>query len=305
VLQPEAALTVVIRTGDRTFTPIGAETSQSAVSAQAAASTQTSAPEPVAGSVHAAESVHTDVSTQSSVSAQSAVSTKPAAQGTSAPTKDLSGNADSTVAAESQDSAVMQSATYENTAPNITIGPLAEIERKKNTAAPAVTGSAADAVQPTVSHAVAYQDLQLKGEAVKAGDNTTPRPDPQHAPMAAPEPVATEKTSTQPLKSVSLEFAPDGARDVKVRLSERGGEVHVSVHSTDPSVTKNLRAGVTDLATVLANAGYDAKAWTSGRQQQDNPQQQDQQAPQRRASKADAGAESFDRILQQPHQENS
>jgi hypothetical protein len=68
-------------------------------------------------------------------------------------------------------------------------------------------------------------------------------------------------------------------------------------------VTKNLRAGVSDLASVLEHAGYDAKAWTGARQQQENPQQQAQEAPQRRSNKA--AAEQFDSILQQPNQENS
>jgi hypothetical protein len=92
---------------------------------------------------------------------------------------------------------------------------------------------------------------------------------------------------------------------VKVRLSERGGEVHVSVHSTDPAVTKDLRAGVTDLASVLEHAGYDANAWAGDRQQQENPQQQEEQTPQRRNNGSEDGAGQFESILQQPNQENS
>ena len=150
----------------------------------------------------------------------------------------------------------------------------------------------------------AFQDLQLKAEPVK-NDSAGARSAPQAAPAAAPERVPPEKSAAPPVKSVALEFTPDGTRDVKVRLSERGGEVHVSVHSTDPTVTRNLRAGVTDLASVLEHAGYDAKAWTGDRQQQGNPQQQQEQTPQRRNNRSGDGAQQFESILQQPNQENS
>jgi hypothetical protein len=158
---------------------------------------------------------------------------------------------------------------------------------------------AADApILVTPMQAVAFQDLQLKTDPGKASDIATPRAD--VARVAAPEaPALAEKTTTQPLKSVSLEFTPDGARDVKVRLSERGGEVHVSVHSSDAAVTKNLRAGVTDLASVLADAGYDAKTWTSARQQQEHSQQQQEPVPQRKDRRGIASGDTFDGILQQ------
>ncbi len=138
-------------------------------------------------------------------------------------------------------------------------------------------GLAKPAGPQTICHSRIFQ---LKAEPAKnAGVNT--RSAEHAAPAAPPEPALPEKAA-QPVKSVALEFTPDGTRDVKVRLSERGGEVHVSVHSTDPTVTKSLRAGVTDLATVLEHAGYDAKAWTNDRQQQGNPQQQQQQEEQAR-----------------------
>ena len=65
-----------------------------------------------------------------------------------------------------------------------------------------------------------------------------------------------------PVRAVSIEFRPDGVHDVRVRLAEHAGEVHVSVHSADPVVTQNLQESVTGLTATLAQAGYDARAWT-------------------------------------------
>jgi hypothetical protein len=194
--------------------------------------------------------------------------------------------------------------SYEAVTPVSAASAHTDAESRKATTAESVATPDIAAARSAGTQTAAYQDLQLKAEPATT-DNVAPRSEAQKAPAAPAEPPAPEKGAAQPLKSVALEFAPDGARDVKVRLSERGGEVHVSVHSTDPSVTKNLRAGVSDLASVLEHAGYDAKAWAGGRQQPENPQQQQQQTPQRRSNRTGAPAEQFDSILQQPNQENS
>jgi hypothetical protein len=182
---------------------------------------------------------------------------------------------------------------------------VAEAQGKKTTAetpAGGVSGGVSggvvgDVATPHGPQAASVQDLQTRPEQAKAPDANVPRDTAPRAPAAAAEPVPAEKPAAQPLKSVSLEFTPDGAREVRVRLSERAGEVHVSLHSSDPAVTKNLRDGVTDLASVLANAGYDAKAWTSGRQQQQN-QQQDEPASGGRRRGSGEEAENFDSALQ-------
>jgi hypothetical protein len=163
-----------------------------------------------------------------------------------------------------------------------------------------VPGASADieTVRVSAPQTASLQDFQAKAEPVRVMDNAQSRND-DPKPVAAPaEPPEPEKAPAQPLRSVALEFTPDGAREVRVRLSERAGEVHVSVHSSDPSVTNSLRSGVTDLASVLAHAGYDAQTWTSGRQQQENPQQHEEQTAQSRGKASGADAESFDQAIQ-------
>ncbi len=164
-------------------------------------------------------------------------------------------------------------------------------------------GTDAPPVDPGLRHAGGAQNFQMQAEAPKNSAGVDPRPTDTHASEAGrqtarQEPPIAEKAPSQPVRSVSLEFTPDGGRDVRVRLSERAGEVHVSVHSTDPSITRGLRDGVTDLAGLLADAGYNAEAWTSGRHQRENPQSQREAAPQRQSG--NAGTESFDGILQYP-----
>ena len=265
-LQQEAALPVVIRNDEPPAAPAAAKTAEySGDQTEVAASTP---PPPVSGSETPAVSAS-------------------APPDSTAPTSNTA-----------------QVASYEIVTASGAPSPGTDTEHRKasgGTGAIVPDMSAAKSAGPQTA---AFQDLQLKAEPVK-NDSPGPRSAAQTAPAAPPEGVAPEKSAAPPVKSVALEFTPDGIRDVKVRLSERGGEVHVSVHSTDPTVTRSLRAGVTDLASVLEHAGYDAKAWAGDRQQQGNPQQQDQQTPQRRNSRTGAAAEQFDSILQQPNQENS
>ena len=191
---------------------------------------------------------------------------------------------------------VVRPGTFGTVAPSAAVSRFALTEtaqRKPMTGGPdkdADTGNA-------VTSAPAFQDIQAKTEPERHAGNETLRSEPPR--QAAPsEPPAAEKLPTQPLRSVSLEFTPDGARDVRVRLSERAGEVHVSLHSTDPSTIRSLRDGVTDLAGILASAGYDARAWTSGHRQRDNSQRPEV-PPQRRNAKIGSGAESFVGVIRQ------
>jgi hypothetical protein len=141
---------------------------------------------------------------------------------------------------------------------------------------------------------------------INTNASSAPAPPPQ-APGAhlADEPVSRQpEQHAQPLRSLSLEFAPDGAQDVRVRVAERDGDVHISLHSTDPAFSGRLSDGVHELVGTLANAGYDAEGWTQGQGRQDHSEQN--QAPpddprrNRRGNSADQGTEDFDALVQQP-----
>ena len=259
-LTPEAALTVVIRAGDAPVTPQQGEFQESAspTTAQAPAN-----PDNTVTSPDSAQSVAASGEIASVPGPQDGPASEPVAQ--------------------------------TDTNPVGAISPSTEPERKRNVTE---VGAINDVPRGSPLPAAAPQTAPVRAEVARSAGSPPQRNAAPQPSASVREPVPPEKSAAQPLRSVSLEFTPDGSKDVRVRLSERAGEVHVSLHSTDPSTTKSLRDGVTDLASVLANAGYDAQTWTSGRQRQDNPQQEN--PAQRRGARSGGGIENFDGILQQP-----
>lgn len=158
----------------------------------------------------------------------------------------------------------------------------------------------------------------LVHDPVTAPVAALPAPPPSPAPVAArsaapeaptasallrEEPPSDPIKTQQPLRSMALEFAPDGAGDIKVRLSERSGDVHISLHGTDSLLAGRVREGVGDLVGSLSKAGYDAEAWTPGEGRQNQRQQPDRRQPAPDTGKPDP--EEFSGILQQPIQEIS
>lgn len=119
------------------------------------------------------------------------------------------------------------------------------------------------------------------------------------APATNYEMPAERPEATQPLRKLSLEFTPDGANDIRLRVQERAGAVHISLHSSDPSLAGRLHEGIHDLVGSLSTAGYDAEAWTpnQGRQNQRAP---DDSPKGRRRGTSGSAAEDFSGILQQP-----
>ena len=170
------------------------------------------------------------------------------------------------------------------------------------TAAPVLNQAVPVALNPAATVPVVQPPAQPL-----PSDTPTPAREPTASAQAATalrEELPIDRNKPQPaMRSLSLEFTPDGSHDIKLRLSERGGDVHISVHGTDVSLTGRLREGVCDLVGTLSRAGYDAQAWTpdQGRQNQRPPQEQRKA----RRDSGDSTAEEFSGILQQPIQEIS
>jgi hypothetical protein len=117
------------------------------------------------------------------------------------------------------------------------------------------------------------------------------------------QPEPRPEQSKPPLRSLSLEFTPDGANDIKVRLSERSGDVHISLHGTDPSFAGRVREGVSDLVGSLSKAGYDAEAWTPDQNRENQRRQESGQRRTFRGAPSGSEADEFGGMLQQPIQE--
>jgi hypothetical protein len=112
------------------------------------------------------------------------------------------------------------------------------------------------------------------------------------------EPSVEPDKQPQPLRSLSIEFTPDGAQEVRLRMSERAGDVHISLHSSDPSLSGRLSEGVHELVGSLANAGYEAEAWTQNQGRQNQRQNEDPRKS-RRNQATGSEAEDFSGVMRQ------
>lgn len=160
----------------------------------------------------------------------------------------------------------------EAAAPSLPVIRASELQGHTNPAPPTP-------IQPLTTKSGEISPVPIPANEVVPGPRLQPdsRPEPAPSHATAPETEPARPDAAQPLRSLSLEFAPEGAGDLRLRLSERSGEVHISVHSSDPSWSGRLHEGIHDLVGSLANAGYDADAWTpsQGQQQQQHRQPED------------------------------
>ena len=73
------------------------------------------------------------------------------------------------------------------------------------------------------------------------------------------DPVAPQKTA----RDITLEL-DSGSQRVAVRLTERGGEVHVAVRTPDAGLAEGLRQGLPSLAAKLEQSGFRTETWHPG-----------------------------------------
>lgn len=72
---------------------------------------------------------------------------------------------------------------------------------------------------------------------------------------------ATPPETGQAARSIALKIqSDDGAANVV--LTDRGGQVHVTVRSSDPALTQSLRSDLGSLAGGLQQNGFDVKLWS-------------------------------------------
>jgi hypothetical protein len=105
-------------------------------------------------------------------------------------------------------------------------------------------------------------------DRVSAPQEAGPADRPQIDP--GPEPARTAAAH-----DIRLQVGGDGAPRVELRLTERGGDVHVAVRTSDSRLAGELRADLPGLATRLEQSGFHATTWHPAgggeRQQWDNP----------------------------------
>ena len=144
---------------------------------------------------------------------------------------------------------------------------------------------AEDRRNPT-AHSTQQEAVNAPGAAPQGGvERETPsNSSAQTHETAAPRPVEPEPPPTPPVShDVALRLA-DGPNNVDIRMSERGGEIRVMVHTPDGNLANSMRNELPDLVGKLRQSGYQAETWrpatshqTDGERQRgadSSPQQQ-------------------------------
>lgn len=153
---------------------------------------------------------------------------------------------------------------------------------------PRVTGGAQNAIEqpdipavgprgasPTIepaavgeARAAAISENLTGGTAEAAGSTASARnssaakaPESEHAPQFMEPQDENAKPSGERVNDVSLRLTGKDQSPVQVRLTERGGELHVSVRTQDAGLTHGLRDGLSDLVGRLEHSGYRAETW--------------------------------------------
>lgn len=137
----------------------------------------------------------------------------------------------------------------------------------KNTAPGQAASSALSGPQNASSGIVAAAPASV--EAPNGRASTNPKPVPQeHIAQdveARNEPV---ERAADAIRDISLNLSTKD-QNVQVRLSERGGELHVTVRTPDSTLTHGLREGLSDLVGRLERGGYRAETWQPGSDSRD------------------------------------
>jgi hypothetical protein len=85
---------------------------------------------------------------------------------------------------------------------------------------------------------------------------------------AAPEPthVSLDKPAqaASPARNISLQVEGESGQTVDIRIAARSGDLSVAVRSGDGAMAQDLRQGLGDLESRLAQSGYHAETWHPG-----------------------------------------
>jgi hypothetical protein len=165
-------------------------------------------------------------------------------------------------------------------APHSTAGPVQQTEAKI-TARPAELAPAAiiaaeehagtSAVQPSQEHASTHPDRGMHQTpsfapanwmAPRAGSEPAPATRTAAVPSAAQLDFAAPAETGHAARSVALNFQSEDHGSANVILTDRGGQVHVTVRSSDPALTQSLRSDLSTLAGGLQQHGFDFKLWS-------------------------------------------
>lgn len=123
----------------------------------------------------------------------------------------------------------------------------------------AVASFSADATAPNSAA------LEIQGDAASKFETHSTPANADHQPATARlgesiEPSTVPKSPQASNADITVRIA-DAGRGADLRFVERGGEVHVSVRTSDAEMAQTLRGGLNDLASRLEHGGISAEMW--------------------------------------------
>jgi hypothetical protein len=155
----------------------------------------------------------------------------------------------------------------------------------ENSTEPARKPGQSAAVEPATRSAVIKNDVKAASEASAAKDQSTLQYSStggvsatwgeRHAATGTREQGATETSAVHPadndlktiqanassVRNLAVNISDFQKNDVQVRFSEVGGEVRVSVRSSDPQINNQMRDSLPDLVGRFAQTGHEAETW--------------------------------------------
>jgi hypothetical protein len=129
----------------------------------------------------------------------------------------------------------------------------------KNALKPATEAAAAkDPSASPYSAAIGVSSSQVER---RTGAASTANASAEPAAAPADNDLKTIQANATSVRSLAVNISGSEKNDVQVRFSEVGGEVRVSVRSSDPQINNQLRDSLTDLTGRLTQTGHQAETW--------------------------------------------
>ncbi len=123
------------------------------------------------------------------------------------------------------------------------------------------------------------------------------------APQFAEPQGETTARAGESVRDISLRLTNAEQGAVQVRLSERAGELHVSVRTPDTGLTRGLRDALPELMGRLQVNGYRAETWQPGGNGSNPGQDRGQEFPQGNSQQRNSGGQQQQNSQQQQQQE--
>ena len=93
-----------------------------------------------------------------------------------------------------------------------------------------------------------------------ASETPAPREAAPPAPVRTAPEVPDDKPAAQPAHEISLRVSSTPEQKVDIRVTDRAGEVHVSVRTSDEALARSMREDLGGLTGKLAQSGYETIA---------------------------------------------